>query len=281
MPFRKTFFENFLLRASHRNSLNDPFEMNPSCEWFANLMLEIKHTRFGENKEEICDYIRRHNINSNWKHLGIDIFEENGIISFSETKENILMWSHYSNNHSGIIVEFDSTHPLFFKEFKDKNQKYVGTPQRVLYRKERLKNLNDLYEPYFHKSLEWMYEQEYRVMLKLKDRDKILIENAYDNENFYNDCIKPTSDGELKKFNENFKEFKVSALLPPLKRKPYSMFMYKVSPKTIKNIYLGCKISEQDKEQLFKLLEKDNLKHIKVYQSHINDINYSLNFEKL
>ncbi|PRM92600.1 hypothetical protein CJ673_10180 [Aliarcobacter cryaerophilus] len=83
MPFREIFFENFLLRASHINTLNDPFEMEPSIEWWANLFLELKNYRFGQTKEEIFSYIRMQNLNSPWRHLGTDLFKEYGIISFS------------------------------------------------------------------------------------------------------------------------------------------------------------------------------------------------------
>lgn len=34
-------------------------------------------------------------------------FKEMGIISFSEINHNILMWSHYANNHKGFVLEFD------------------------------------------------------------------------------------------------------------------------------------------------------------------------------
>ncbi len=52
------------------------------------------------------------------------------IVSFSIEPDNILMWSHYCKNHSGIIIEFDlpSSHEYEFKEVE-----YVETlPQRKL-----------------------------------------------------------------------------------------------------------------------------------------------------
>ncbi|TOC13300.1 hypothetical protein CGJ90_24575, partial [Vibrio parahaemolyticus] len=38
-----------------------------------------------------------------------------GICSLSKTFENILMWSHYADNHKGFVVEFET--PTNFAEF--------------------------------------------------------------------------------------------------------------------------------------------------------------------
>lgn len=277
MPFRESFFENFLLRASHFNSLNDPFEMEPSIEWWVNIFLEIKHYRFGETKEEITSYIKNQNYYSPWRHLGTDLFKEHGIISFTETKNNILMWSHYSNNHTGLVVEFDIKHSFFNKKFKEKDKKYEGTPQKVLYRKDRLKSSNYLLEPFFHKSLEWMYEQEYRMLLPLHKRDKILIHNNHCNDEFIKNGVQSSSNGEFKKLNKNFLEIKNSYNTSLINNKN-TMFMFKVPPNAIKSVYLGCKISKENKDKLINLLKKESLNHIKVFQSIINDNNYELDF---
>lgn len=277
MPFRESFFENFLLRASHFNSLNDSFEMEPSIEWWVDIFLELKHYRFGETKEEITSYIKSQNFYSPWRHLGTSLFKEHGIISFTETKENILMWSHYSENHTGIVIEFDIKHPFFNKKFKEKDKKYEGTPQKVFYRKERLKTSNYLLEPFFHKSLEWMYEQEYRMLLPLSKYNKILIHEKYCNENFLNECVNSSYNAELKKFNDYFFEVK-NSFNTSLINNQNTMFMFKVPPNAIKSVYLGCKISKENKEKLINILKIKSLNHIKVFQSIINDNNYELDF---
>ncbi|MFY9084046.1 DUF2971 domain-containing protein [Aliarcobacter cryaerophilus] len=254
--------------------------MEPSIEWWTNLELDkmIYSGRFGKNKEEIYQYIRKQKLNSTWKHLGTDIFEENGIISFTETKENILMWSHYSKNHSGIVLEFDIKNSFFTEKFKDKNDKYLGIPQKVLYRKERVKELNYLYEPYFHKSLEWAYEQEYRMMLKLSKSDKIIIKESKCDNEFIANCIDPVCNGKLICSEQKSKEVEKSSLNTSLIKNENTMFMYKIPEESIKSIYLGFKISSEDKNKLLRLVKQDVLKHIKIYQAQIHDINYSLNF---
>lgn len=280
MPFRELFFENFLLRASHFNSLNDPFEMEPSIEWWVNIFLEQKHYRFGSTKEEITSYIKNQSFYSPWRHLGTDLFKEHGIISFTETKDNILMWSHYSQNHTGIVIEFDIKHPFFNKKFKEKDKKFEGTPQRVFYKKERLKTSNYLLEPFFHKSLEWMYEQEYRMLLPLYKYDKILIHKNYCNKNFLNECVNSSYNGELKKINDYFFEVK-NSFNTSLINNQNTMFMYKIPTKAIKSVYLGCKISLENKEKLINLMKKKSLNQIRIYQAIMNDNTYELDFSEV
>lgn len=277
MPFRETFFENFLLRASHINTLNDPFEMEPSIEWWANVFLELKNYRFGRTKDEIFSYIKQQNFNSPWRHLGTDLFKDHGIISFTETKENILMWSHYSNNHTGIVIEFDLAHPFFSKKFIEKEHNYLGNPQKVLYRKERLISSDYLLEPYFHKSFDWIYEQEYRMLLKLSNSDKILIDKNYCDKKFEDECVFSSYKGELEKINGNFFEIR-NSYNTSLLNNPKTMFMFKVSPDAIKSVYLGCRMKDEDINKLIELKEREDLKHIKLYKSSIHDKRYELNF---
>jgi hypothetical protein len=212
--------------------------------------------------------------------LGTDLFKEHGIISFTETKENILMWSHYSENHTGIVIEFDIKHPFFNKKFKEKHKKYEGIPQKVFYRKERLKTSNYLLEPFFHKSLEWMYEQEYRMLLPLSKYDKILIHSNYCDEKFSNECVDSSYNSELKKFNKYFFEIK-NSFNTSLINNQNTMFMYKIPCKAIKSVYLGYKISLENKEKLINLMKKKSLNHIKVYQAIINDNTYELDFSEI
>ena len=41
------------------------------------------------------------------KDVAIDKFNNHGVTCFSRKKDNILMWSHYANDHKGICLGFD------------------------------------------------------------------------------------------------------------------------------------------------------------------------------
>lgn len=68
-----------------------------------------------------------------------------GVISFTETRSNLLVWSHYCERHTGLVLEFDITKD-FFKDLK-----------RVCYynvKPNQIKYLDDLF---FVKSDHWIY----------------------------------------------------------------------------------------------------------------------------
>ena len=89
--------------------------------------------------------------------------DSTGILSLSATRDEILMWSHYANDHKGVCLEFDTTvgHALFCNA------------RRVRY-KHRLPAFPlfelDLTEivrrSVLRKAKNWKYEKEWRVLIK-------------------------------------------------------------------------------------------------------------------
>lgn len=132
-----------------------------------------------------------------------------GVISFSENKENLLMWAHYADEHRGIVAGV-AHHPnvqsIFSNLFRadslinsslgEEWSPFDGIPKPVSYRKG-LRYRNDkfdydysnisvegadriLYEVFMQKSDEWIYEQEYRVVLRLEQADRVVVPNIDD-----------------------------------------------------------------------------------------------------
>ena len=179
MPYRKEFFENFYLRCTPRSALNDPFELRPSNKYMFDHTLDIhaqlEMTPEPEVREELFDF------NSDFLKRA---FKKIGIVSFTETNDNLLMWSHYADNHRGIVVAFDTSHD-FFKKDGNKSRE-LG---RVHYRKDRMKALPQRLENgfhmadstriYFEKSDEWIYEKEHRLISDLYAVDATLCSSEY------------------------------------------------------------------------------------------------------
>lgn len=97
-----------------------------------------------------------------------------GILSLTTKFDNLLMWSHYANEHKGFVVEFNSENDFFMLKEED-NYIYKGI-QKVNYSKIRpykflIKNEWD--ELFLIKSEEWSYENEYRIIQRLADADEI------------------------------------------------------------------------------------------------------------
>ncbi|PMH37131.1 hypothetical protein BCU68_08510 [Vibrio sp. 10N.286.49.B3] len=171
---RLDFFDNMLMRASQKYALNDPFELRPSHR---------------ESNKAFADAS----------------YFDYAVVSLSETNNNLLMWSHYADQHKGMVIEFDMKKPLFdsYKTYKatmpDPDEEYdcidiideeetkrresikVGQIQRIRYNSKRpsIYNYANVLEHFLVKSEEWIYEKEHRVILPLILADKIIVHEKY------------------------------------------------------------------------------------------------------
>jgi phage replication-related protein YjqB (UPF0714/DUF867 family) len=97
-----------------------------------------------------------------------------GVLSLSATNDSLLMWAHYADNHRGLLIEFDSEHEYFNRrrgpddEFRHL-RKVAYTTQRPRVNLMRA-NSTDIF---LTKSLEWQYEDEYRVLMPLEEADEL------------------------------------------------------------------------------------------------------------
>ena len=159
MPGKRAsdFFNLPLLRLANPNGLNDPFEFSLTKELSQNI--ETMHSTQGTREEGFRNHIEN--------------FMSFGVISLSETYDNLLMWSHYADEHRGAVFELtiDGDNP---------NSLFIHTPPsstpesknfgKVDYRKFRSyqdevssESIPDIRRHYiFTKSDEWMYEKEQR-----------------------------------------------------------------------------------------------------------------------
>ncbi|MDH3329266.1 MAG: DUF2971 domain-containing protein [Desulfobulbaceae bacterium] len=132
------------LKIAQFDDLNDPFELIAADS--------------SERKQRT--------ILNEWKVLQA---EKYGVLCFSKTWRNPVLWSHYADRHKGICLGFEVADKLL-------------TP--VNYRKSRLNvDILSLFDQEkFDKSLtykllntkfyDWKYEKEVRIVVKLKYKDK-------------------------------------------------------------------------------------------------------------
>lgn len=102
-----------------------------------------------------------------------------GILSLSESHDNLLMWAHYADNHRGFVIQFDETHPFF------KGEEIVpGLPRlsKVEYNDTRpVLSYSTLESPqiFFRKSPAWELECEVRLIRPLSEARKVSDKNPY------------------------------------------------------------------------------------------------------
>ena len=177
--------KNQELYFSHSSEFNDPFDSKSDLIWKGKMEDWIRFYSKYENKNPIVvknfinetikkgllkkkkGYIQPSQKNTGLKYL----LDYPRACCFSKDKNNILMWSHYANEHNGICLCFnseqidngnflilDSNPHLLFRVVYDEN-----LPKQV--------NMLSNYEPeklvaFLHtKHSSWEYETEYRLIL--------------------------------------------------------------------------------------------------------------------
>lgn len=156
------------LRFSRASRFNDPFDLLPRFDQFAegvvkkgaSQKLGIWSALVGDEvpTDELSEYL--------WKHISPSVsgyqakfqqqFSERfGVSCFSESIENLLMWSHYANSHQGFALAFDTNHEFF------RNQTVpvvYSTARPHIHQSNGLEILRT-------KGVDWLYEREWRVIV--------------------------------------------------------------------------------------------------------------------
>lgn len=204
-----------LIRFTQPGAFNDPYEMQPYISAdhlsidMSRLYEDMKEKIFIEAYNELSidvrniisfdqvkklflsrEHIMFSEIQKNSKYIASrgneEFFQAKadqfiGVICLTEKPDNLLMWAHYGNSHEGFVIEFDCEHE-FFNQGLSLNAKYKSL-QKVLYTKDvyttSLLDLKDM-DFILHKSIDWEYEQEWRMLLQINDCKKRIERKPYD-----------------------------------------------------------------------------------------------------
>ena len=82
-----------------------------------------------------------------------------GVCCFSKTDENPLLWAHYSEKHKGVCLVFDTSKDTVFFD-RVFSVKYRSNYPKINF----ITNRSRFDELVLTKSIDWIYEQEVRVM---------------------------------------------------------------------------------------------------------------------
>lgn len=191
-PERETFFEDGLIRLTQPMFLNDPFECvpkMPNVEDFKFALLteldKLDSTLPGISNFAIPEWeiINHDFLNEKIRKAQESLNRELGIFSLSKYWNNVLMWSHYAQNHQGFCLEFDCNHEFFKDHFSDGGKRYK-IMKSVVYSSIRpnirMSTETPLsYDIFITKNNKWKYEHEVRLFVSLNQADVIKGENIY------------------------------------------------------------------------------------------------------
>ncbi len=164
---------------SSPSDFNDPFDGNIPVRWdllsyeecFEKNLELIKIFQKGKDQRFLREYAKKLTDERNFWHpekLNKESPEQLdnwnsiiGLFSLSKVNDNILMWSHYSLNHTGFVVglkteslindyDFDYLEPVKYQEAYPIIKGTDDTTFRF-------------YKKFFHKSELWNYEKEWRI----------------------------------------------------------------------------------------------------------------------
>ena len=160
------------VRFTQPGAFNDPFELLPELVIRKNhqdtsvsinfdLLAQRRIPPVGDVDNIHDDYISSDLTSRN---IVKDLNKAIGIFCASKAPNSLLMWSHYADQYSGAVIEFDGSHDFFSGKLD------------IEYRTERQKKDLDSYsiEPVplaeiCVKSIDWKYEEEVRIIRKLSD----------------------------------------------------------------------------------------------------------------
>ncbi|TNJ08972.1 DUF2971 domain-containing protein [Aeromonas veronii] len=289
------FFTEPSIKLSNIKALNDPFESEINKHILDRIVNTVRHHKLNKWENFIEAKLTRKSLES--------IIGFNGVISYSETPRNLLMWAHYGDQHSGMCVGFNSN-VLNYLSNKKKNlhtNLSVYKPIKVNYDSRRIDPteiadkkdvLKDILISYLTtKSDEWIYEKEHRSIISAHHVDEIIVSK---NLNIPilgedgkmgitgNDIIGILlNEKKIKKIKENVYRINKSALdvvdCSILLDIPQSSNLIHVNPRFIETIYFGCRVGHKKIQHAFDLINKnEKMKHISVFHYSLNENRFEL-----
>lgn len=195
VPFeRLDILKNRMIRFTQISDFNDPFDLHPSFDLASAAdIAALPKAEDGNGRIMPADFLQKliavsipeiQRIQAANQAPGAAYLIDNnrvahsfydskwGILSLTEKPNNILMWSHYADAHKGFVIQFDTDNSYFANAGL---RKVEYSQERMILSASSIHNSDVLYR----KSLDWAYENEWRVVKELSDHDSIIDERIY------------------------------------------------------------------------------------------------------
>lgn len=270
--------QNRLIRFTQPNAMNDPFEAKPyfyklgSKEEFAKNFAEvIRQAPFHvwedykratqtqldqwafanqleadpDHAEQLYKDLGHRAILPDLQDRFYKLHNDAGILSLSETPNNLLMWAHYAEGHTGFVLMLDGSHDFFEGDIALHG---FSKPAPVEYRLklphltiEEAYKETVMLEIFFVKGLDWQYEKEWRYLKFRANANK--------------------------RFTDTNK---------------LDINLFQLPPKCIMGVILGCYRSKELEDKILTLQREDpEFSHLEIRQARAGEKQYRLEIGKI
>lgn len=274
-------FINPTIRLSVPEHLNDPFESS-ACN---TLQSKFKIKSIFDDSDIMLAPIKKHVIKND--------INKYCIVSLSETSRNLLMWSHYANEHRGICIGYyedflepeTNTTTKMRGHFKPIQVKYDSLRYYSDENEDKLTSEGQIFKALTNKSNDWIYEKEHRCIVptyyadiikisKITPIDRTLLMKLYGKDHVGD--IKPGK-YEYSKLNE-YKLAPDYSLAKYFTVKKDSVLLKKILPSKINRIYFGCRFPLIKINNIISGISNPShpLHHVKLFRYEIDDERFEL-----
>lgn len=251
--YRPEFFDNFYLKISRFGEFNDPFEMVLGS--YLASVSEEEHDEIMALSRTLSDGASY--IDATWD-AQCGVRAHVGVLCFASKENNLLMWSHYANNHAGLCIELDSTAHFFNGQYQNVHSKLfdnldiekrsgtqdqnIGVLKPVIYTVDRSvyidpQELGYDTESWFIKSPEWAYEEEQRLLLPIDHAHRVEIEETV-------------------------------------------LYFYPIEPSLIKSVIVGCQMPVKEKREVYEKCQSLGIRvreaFVHAYQFKLDIVDYGV-----
>lgn len=266
-------------------SLNDPFEKQLSYQLtktLSEIMLDEKTENAMQKERLIQSYSSAYT----------NVSKSFGVVSLTETHENVLMWAHYAASHKGYCIGYndDLFDDLYNVDHGQDKWRGIYKPEKINYTTKRFQkedinltsNKNALIlNAMLKKSPDWEYEHEYRSIIPFYLADRFTIPEDSDKNNNLTNQIK--RDEQHKIINKSTNSFGYEIILPknnaahPHLMEKYAgiegvMIFKDIDLKSINSIFIGSQVDDEEVNEIVRLVNsnKEKYGHISVYKYNIH-----------
>lgn len=182
----KRIWDSEKIRFTQLSQLNDPYEnriFDPNIDMKIHELSKLSNN----NKRSTFALLHgeKHTIDKQFKDIQNEIDNRFGILSLTRNPANLLMWSHYANEHKGVVIGIDVSNPIFnksgvirnpdegnvvYSSIKPRNFKPFEIKRQ---KQEKGDGYTFILEPndqihidfvLLYKSIDWAYEEEVRIV---------------------------------------------------------------------------------------------------------------------